>query len=261
MNYKAHRGNMSKQYTKAIIEKATDGDDFIAIASTAVEDRHGESVSVEGWDIKAFKKNPVLLWAHDHYEPAVGKATKVWIEGSGKKAALMIKGQFHEYTDRARAVKQMVQDGIISTMSVGFKPIDMDGNTFTKQELLEVSFVNVPANPQAMISAIKSLRDNGFEDTTIEELGIPVGIIDKVSKLEDEVEELKTVVKVHTSINPKQQTEKRLSQLKVVVKATDKLLEADKKREKVDKRNLVKVIKKATESIIVAEKESLNGKN
>lgn len=252
---------MDKQYTKAVIQKAENEDEFIAVASTASIDRHGEIVSVEGWDLKAFKKNPVLLWAHDHYEPAVGVASKVWVDGVGKKAQLMIKGKFHEYTERAKAVKQMVHDGIIKTMSVGFRPIDMDGNTFTKQELLEISFVNVPANPQAMIAAYKSLKEAGFKNKTISELGIPVVVLDRLEDLESKFSDLETRVKAFPSVNPKRETEERLSMLKVIAKASDTLLEANKKRVKVDHRKLVKVIKRATESITVAEKSKLSGKN
>jgi hypothetical protein len=29
--------------------------------------------------LKNFKKNPVLLWAHDHTIPAIGTATKIWV--------------------------------------------------------------------------------------------------------------------------------------------------------------------------------------
>ena len=46
-------------HVKATIEKA-DGK-FVAVASTASEDRHGEVVSVEGWDIKNYKKEKILV--------------------------------------------------------------------------------------------------------------------------------------------------------------------------------------------------------
>ena len=52
---------MDTQYTEATITKADDGS-FIAIASTNSVDRHGEVVDNNGWDLKAFNKNPVLLW-------------------------------------------------------------------------------------------------------------------------------------------------------------------------------------------------------
>lgn len=253
---------MNSVYTKAQIEtKAKGKNDFVAVASTPKVDRHGEDIVQEGWDLKAFEKNPVLLWAHKHDEPAVGVATKVWIEGKGKRAKLMIEGRFHEYTDRARAVKQMVRDGIIKTMSVGFQPIEMEGDSFTKQELHEVSFVNVPANSQAMVSAVKSLRKAGIDDEVINELGIPTAVLDDLATLREDVDNLKSVVKVQPSINPQRKTEERLSMLKVIAKASDTMLVANKSQGKVDRRKLVKVIKKATESMIVAEKRNLNGKN
>jgi len=44
---------------KAQLEKKEDGT-LIAVASSSVEDRHGEKVLVDGWDLKNFKANPVL---------------------------------------------------------------------------------------------------------------------------------------------------------------------------------------------------------
>ena len=101
-------------YTKAIIEKADNGD-ITAIASTAVEDRQGEIVEVEGWDLKDFKANPIILQGHDHSQLPIGKATKTWIEGTGKSAKLMTKIAFQEVTELGRAVKQLVADGILKT--------------------------------------------------------------------------------------------------------------------------------------------------
>lgn len=257
---------MEKIYTKATIEKATSAD-FVAVASTGIVDRHGEVVSPEGWDIKAFKKNPVLLWGHDHYEMAVGKATKVWIEGTGKRAKLMIEGVIHEATEKARALKQLVADGIISTMSVGFRPIEMDGDTFVQQELLEVSFVNVPANNQAMITAYKSLSDAGIDKKTMSEVGIPVYLLDELDNLEQRVKNMEDWAKVHnTSTASLGRTTKvqreRLAMAKIVAKATDNLL----KQEKVGVQNpnrtkLLKVIKRANNNLIVSHKEQINGKN
>lgn len=255
---------MNKIYTKATIEKA-EADDFIAVASTAAEDRHGEVVSVEGWDLKSFKKNPVLLWAHDHTEMAVGVATKVWVEGTGKAAKLMIKGKIHDATEKARALKQLVKDEVIKTMSVGFRPLEMDGNTFTKQELLEVSFVNVPANQQAIISAYKSLKESGFESEVIEDLGIPVGILDTLESVQKDVRELKeTLVKVPPTTDPVGRStsviRQRLSMNKVIARATDKLLEGEKKGlPKSNRTDLAKVIKRANDRLIVSQKEQING--
>lgn len=257
-----------KYYTKAQIStKASNQEsDFIAVASTAIEDRHGEIVSPEGWDVKKFKEDPVLLWAHDHHELAVGQAKKIWIEGEGKKAKLMIEGFIHEFTDKAKALKHLVREGIIKTMSVGFRPLEMDGDTFLKQELLEVSFVNVPANPQALISAYKSLEDAGFEKKTIAEVGIPVALLDELDGVKKDVSELKSWVKELKPSAPSGRYSKvireRQSMAKVIATASDKLLVSHKNATPVNKTKLIKVIKRASENLISSHKKELkNGKN
>lgn len=264
---------MEKFYTKATITAAASSEaDFVAVASTSIEDRHGEIVSVEGWDYKDFKKNPVLLWAHDHYEMAVGQAKKIWVEGTGKKAKFMIEGFIHEETEKARALKQLVKQGIIKTMSVGFRPLEMDGNTFTSQELLEVSFVNVPANPQAMISAYKSLTEAGFKKKTINDLGIPVAVLEELDVLKKDVVEIReelTAVKAHSgkiaSVNPhgrsRHLTIERSSMLKVIARSTDKLMEAEKKAAPIDRSALYKVVKRANERLISLHRNELHGTN
>lgn len=251
---------MANYYTKAEITEKANGT-FTAIASSNKVDRHGEIVSVEGWDLKNYKKNPVLLWAHDHTIPAIGKATKIWVEGTGKNAKLMFSGVWQEATELGKAVKSLVEDGIINSFSVGFMPIDMDGNTYTKQELLEISLVNVPANPEAMMRAYKSLNKSGFDNDTMQQLGIPVAVIDKLDELSNDVKELKeqmTQVKTLQTVAPAQIVKTRLSMLKVIARATDKLNEGENKNlPKADKKELTKVIKLATEKLIVAEKGRL----
>ena len=64
--------NQDIQSIEAEITKAADGS-FIAVASTNSVDRHGEIVDNNGWDLKSFKKNPVILWGHDHDERAYRK--------------------------------------------------------------------------------------------------------------------------------------------------------------------------------------------
>lgn len=158
---------MKTKFTKAhIVKQDVALGTFTAVASTATVDRHGEVVSPEGWNLENFKKNPVLLWSHDHTIPAIGVATKIWVEGIGERAKLMFAGKWQTVTEQGKAAAQLVADGILNSFSVGFIPFDMNGNTYTEQELLEISLVNVPANPDAMMLAYKSLKDNGFSDHT-----------------------------------------------------------------------------------------------
>ncbi len=243
-------------YLEAKIKKADDGS-FIAIASTNSTDRHGEIVDNNGWDLKAYKKNPVILWAHDHTEPAIGVSKKTWVDGVGKKAKLMIQPVIHDVTEKARAVKELIELGVIKTLSVGFKPLESkDGITFDRNELLEVSMVNVPANADAMMLAYKSLKKSGFENEVIEEVGVNTELIDKIAEQSKYIEELESKVKA-VSVNPaKKKTEKELSLLKVIARASDKYLEQSKQKS-VDPHKTIKVIKKATEILTVAAKENL----
>ena len=245
-------------YVEAVIEKADDGS-FTAVASTNSVDRHGEIVDNNGWDLKNFKKNPVILWAHDHTEPAIGTAKKVWVDGEGKKAKLMIQPVLHDVTEKARAVKALVDKGIIKTLSVGFRPLDSpDGVTFSKNELLEVSMVNVPANADAMMMAYKSLKTEGIKDTTIKSIGIDTALVDKLVDMEQRINELESTVKVAPTDPAKRKIEKKLSMAKIIARATDKYLEASKDKP-VDAKKTILVIKRATELLIVAEKDKLNG--
>ncbi len=254
---------METKFVEASIEKAADGT-FRAIASTNAVDRHGEIVDNNGWDFKAFKKNPVILWAHDHTEPAIGVAKKVFVDGVGKKAKLMLDVALHDLTPKAAAIKALVEAGIINSLSVGFKPIESpDGVTFTKNELLEVSMVNVPANGEAMIMAYKSLKDAGVDSDVMKEVGISgnLEVLDMVIAQGKDIDNLKEMAKAQP-VKPPEKTEtvetrQRLSSLKVIARASDKLLESHKKQEPIDNKVLLKVIKRATQKLIVAEKEQL----
>jgi len=154
---------MNKLYTKAEI-KEKDAEVFTAVASSEVEDRQGEVVKQSGWDLKNFKKNPILLYMHDHTKP-IGKATRVWLDKATNK--LMFKGFISEATEELRGYKQLMADGILNSFSVGFRPMEMDGNEITKSELFEISLVSVPANPEARLLAVKSLEDAGFDSKVI----------------------------------------------------------------------------------------------
>jgi HK97 family phage prohead protease len=256
-----------KRFTSAEIKELGADGSFTAIASTGIVDRHGEVVSPEGWDLKAFTKNPVLLWAHDHTIPAIGRATKVWLDGVGNSAKLMFKGQWQTVTDEGKAAAQLVEQGILNSFSVGFLPSEMDGNTYTKQELLEISLVNVPANPDAQMLAYDALKEAGFEKTVIKNLGISVEVLDKLKSIEKDVDnlnkKLNTLVKaqdnIETSAAPRVRSEKQVraerSLAKVIAKGADKILEGDKKNvPRKESIEMTKVIKRAAEILLQSQR-------
>jgi len=161
--------------------KTLEGGEFEVVASTGQTDRMGDIISPDGWYLTNYKKNPVMLWAHDNYSPAVSKAMKIWVENRELKA----KGVFAP-TPFAQELRTLVENGFLNAVSVGFMPLiedekgnieideksyrranekelksikegtyKDDGFVFEKQELLEISWVNVPALPQALVTARK----------------------------------------------------------------------------------------------------------
>lgn len=131
-------------------------------ASTADMDRDGEVIDVEGWDLKNFKKNPVIMYAHDYRTLPIGKATHIGVkDGKLKNTVEFPPEGTYEFAD---IVERLVNTGYLKTESVGFIPRkweDGDGGekeprrTYTKQELLEISIVPVPSNPNALMNAVK----------------------------------------------------------------------------------------------------------
>lgn len=253
-------------YTKADIQEK-DGK-ILGVASTSVEDRQGEVVDVEGWDLKNFKKAPRLLWAHDHTEPAIGKVSKIFYEGTGKSKKMMFEAVFQEVTEKARAIKQLVKDGFINTFSVGFRPLEVDGNTITKSELLEISVVNVPANPEAMMLAYKSLKSSGIEEEVIKEFVDPevlaeetraeemAALKEKVATLETQVElAVKGLQHLAPQRSKQEVASERLHYSKVIAKAADKLLVKPVSRDKAV--STAKIIKRSSEMLIRSHKGDL----
>jgi len=148
---------MNKSYTEAVIKSIdeTEGS-FVASISSGKVDRVGDILNPDGWDFRNFKKNPVILWSHDNEALPVAKAERIWKEDK----EIMLKGVFAP-TDFAQEVRKLVQGGFLNAMSVGFQPtvdpeIDSKGNrVFPANELLEVSWVNVPALPSALVASRK----------------------------------------------------------------------------------------------------------
>lgn len=148
---KDHAKSASFSHVNAYLEK--EDKRMLAVASEESEDRHGEVISIDGWDLKAFKKNPVLLWYHNQSNRTlpIGKADKIGFKDVNGKKKLVFEPIFEEITDEGRTIKKFYEEGWLNTFSVGFLPYEMEGNKFLKQELLEISAVPVPALASAEI--------------------------------------------------------------------------------------------------------------
>lgn len=148
---------------------------FVARASSKKEDRDKDILHQEGFDLKNFKKNPVIPWSHNYWEPPVAKSIKTWVDGD-----LMFQPKFDMSDEFAVKIFNKYKGGFLTSFSVGFIGLEFTprdekdpwwgGREFTKMELLEISCVAVPSNPHANVhvnaidSEVKSLVDLGYPD-------------------------------------------------------------------------------------------------
>lgn len=132
------------------------------IASTDTPDRYGDIVDQRGWDLAAYKRNPIVLLNHNPQQLPIGKG-----HAYVKNGQLMLDVRFDKNDDMAQRVERKVRDGFINAVSVGFQPSESiqrnklptdhpyygkSGYYFPKSELLEVSIVTIPANNEATLS-------------------------------------------------------------------------------------------------------------
>jgi HK97 family phage prohead protease len=161
--------------------------EIVGIASTETADRDGEIIKQSGWDLENFKSNPVILASHNYHNFPIGKATDIAIE-NGK---LMFKMVFSQATEEAKQAYQLVKEGILNTFSVGFIPREYDAkdqNVITRAELLEISLVSVPANPQAIVMA-KGYKENSMAQELIKQWLLDEKVKGEVEQIEKEEEE------------------------------------------------------------------------
>jgi HK97 family phage prohead protease len=141
--------------------------------STFDLDRFGERIDPAGWDYAQYLKNPVVEWAHRYDIPAIGKAEGLHTDEMGLHGLVVFNDR--DYDPFGWAIGQRVKAGVIRAGSVGFRVIEIelpdkesakDGTTliFRKQELLEFSICNVPANPFALAKTIAAGRPETTQD-------------------------------------------------------------------------------------------------
>lgn len=136
--------------------KAVEEENFIirGVFSTGGEDRQGEIVDQNGWKLDEFMLNPVILFCHDNYQPAVGKCIELAKDGNGNlTGAIQFAGAEYDF---ALTLFKLYAGGFMRAFSVGFMnskyEIDQENDTVILKEntLYEISCVNVPANSMAL---------------------------------------------------------------------------------------------------------------
>ncbi len=132
------------------------------IITTSSPDRDGDIIEADGWDLKEFEENPVVLFGHRHDEEPIAKNASLQPIEDGLQALTQFPPEgIHEKADRLFKMNKL---GFIRGWSVGFVPkktrmrFDRDGKylgtIYEEQTLLEYSLVPIPANRETVTHAI-----------------------------------------------------------------------------------------------------------
>lgn len=167
--------------------KAIDADNsrVVAVVSTGKKDRDGEVILPDAWQLDYFKRGGVFLWAHASrsQDPQNVLGRVVGIEKT--PAGLLATFEYDvDINPKAKMVFEQVKRGTLKAFSVGFLPTKWvtrsspkdnlnalpdearksleSGDVFvvyTEAELVEISQVPIPSNPDALVGAsFKSAR-------------------------------------------------------------------------------------------------------
>lgn len=157
-----------KDYTPQL--KIVDPDDdhvMEFVASTPDVDRDGDTIDVAGWELDNFLKAGSFLWAHNSTLPGLAEVITAYKMGNELRVRVRFTGPDMPHPmgyGFGHTVWRMYQEKVIKGVSVGFLPKEWTYNEerggwlptdFKRQELLELSAVPVPSNPNA-IEAAKS---------------------------------------------------------------------------------------------------------
>lgn len=167
---------MNRAYSVLDVKAVQEEGDFVfveGIASTPKTDRMGDVVEPTG---ARFKTPMPLLWQHRHDSPVghvtFAKPTKAGIPFKAQLPRIKEAGVLKDRVDEAI---QSLQYRLVAAVSIGFAPVDgaierIDtGLRFKEWEWLELSLVTIPANAEAVITAIKSF-DESTHDQLIESI-------------------------------------------------------------------------------------------
>jgi len=162
---------MNSKNLQASIRKASGkASTFVATITTDSVDRDGEVVVPGGMNSRDYERNPVLLYEHDVQKP-IGKmlSMKRMDRAIESEFALAPRPDNHVGEWFPDTVASLLDFGALNTMSIGFlgiesRPASKADNekygqgvrrVYGKWKSLEVSVVSVPANQDAIITAVR----------------------------------------------------------------------------------------------------------
>ena len=156
--------------------KLTDGQ-HVFIATTGGAKRDGLALDMAGGQFDNYLRNPVFLWAHDYTGRTlpIGKVTRL----APSKTRLKAWVTFDREDEFARQVERKFDEGYLNAVSVGWMDMERDNaGMITKWDLLDISAVPVPGDPDALIERELALVRSFIEEHTPEP---PAGKMDPIA--------------------------------------------------------------------------------
>jgi HK97 family phage major capsid protein/HK97 family phage prohead protease len=153
---------MNRAYSLLTVKTVNDeAREITGMATTPTPDRLNDVVEPDG---AQFSLPMPLLWQHDDKQPighvTTAKVTKAGIEIVAKIASIAEPGKLKDRLDEAW---QSLKSGLVSGLSIGFKPLEHEyiketkGYRFIKWAFLELSAVTIPANAECTITTVRSI--------------------------------------------------------------------------------------------------------
>lgn len=163
-----------RTYSSEIRKRNEDTRTLTFVASDSARDAAGTVLNQENWSLKRYEKNPIIGYQHEVYggwdgndpDNVIGKG-RAYVEDG--ELLVDITFEPKALNEKAEKIYQKLLFGSLNAVSVGFRSIGkgkwgqgdeaIDGSNptyyYAGQELLEISVVNIPSNPNAVRRAME----------------------------------------------------------------------------------------------------------
>ncbi|TXH16871.1 MAG: hypothetical protein E6R03_04765 [Hyphomicrobiaceae bacterium] len=143
---------------------------FTLTASTQDLDSH-DSIVEASWDLERYQRNPVVLWDHnftfDSGTLPIGTMRNLKVNENNELVGELVLAS-EKANPKAEQVYQLIKEGILRGVSVGFYPRDVrfekrdnrEIMILSNNELREISITPVPSNPNALIQLRSRAKGN-----------------------------------------------------------------------------------------------------
>ena len=140
---------ITRQLLTGHLSRAVPNGDLVFTAVTAGNKRDGLEIDIAGMRTENFLKNPVFLWVHDYMGNNLPIGKVISLEKTN--GALVATVRFDLADPFAAKIHRKYLNGFLSAVSVGWETLKVDGTIVVESDLLDISAVLVPGDPEALL--------------------------------------------------------------------------------------------------------------